>query len=398
MRLTNLDETEDDVGDAEKEAYRVAIARARARLVPLFMLVYVFAHIDRTNIGFAAKAGLQSDLAMSDARYGLGSGIFFLGYIFLQIPANMLLREIGARRWLGGIMILWGCVSSSTAFVQTEGQFLFLRFCLGIAESGFVPGVMLYFSFWFVKADRAKAISIFFVASPISGVVSAVFAAAILSQMEGAAGWRGWRWVLLLQGMPAVMLGVFSLLTLPDGPEDAAWLTPQEKRLVCNARLPEVNAADQRLDSSSSRSGGANTSGGAASSCGLVGEAMRDRMLWVLWPLLFVLNMAIYGISMWLPLLMGRLTGVAEGFEADLLCALPPLCATIVVGVIGCKADWFVRQQVQWVPSAVIYSNPYDCCLVPHTVHLFTCITRYSRCPVQCCCVRAGGACSPSAG
>jgi len=198
------------------------------RLMPLLMACYLLAYLDRINIGFAAVT-MNHDLHLDAYHYGLGAGLFFWGYFFFEVPSNLMLQRFGARRWIARIMVTWGLVSMGTAFIQGWVGFLALRFILGVAEAGLFPGVILYLTYWFPAAYRARIISAFMVAIPLSLAVGSPISTAILA-MGGIAGFKGWQWLFLIEGAPTILLAVIVLLVLPDRPRDAGWLADDQKQ------------------------------------------------------------------------------------------------------------------------------------------------------------------------
>ncbi|PKW16637.1 MFS transporter [Saccharopolyspora spinosa] len=203
------------------------------RLSPFLGLMYLVNYLDRTNLAFAGPAGMKTDLGLSAAAFGFASGIFFLGYLVLEVPSNLALHRFGARRWLARILVSWGVVASLIAFVPNAESLYVLRLLLGMAEAGFAPGVLLYLTYWFTKRDRARAMALFLVAIPLTSVVGAPIAGALIQY--GAAilpGMSGWRFMILMTGLPAVILGVICWFYLTDRPEGATWLTGREKQLL----------------------------------------------------------------------------------------------------------------------------------------------------------------------
>ncbi|KPL67815.1 hypothetical protein SZ64_06615 [Erythrobacter sp. SG61-1L] len=237
-------------------AFEAATYRKLAlRLVPLLFLGYFVAILDRVNVGFA-KLQMASDLALSDAVYGFGAGIFFIGYFFFELPSNLILARVGARRWIARIMITWGALSAGFMFLgdlhwgpvptmlgltQAEFSFYLLRFILGLAEAGFFPGVILYLTFWFPAARRAHVVALFLVAIPLASALGAPLSGAILQFFDGTGGMRGWQWLFLLEGIPSVLVGLAVLARLPDRPADARWLADDERALI-EARLAHDEA------------------------------------------------------------------------------------------------------------------------------------------------------------
>ena len=210
------------------DARRAAvIARVNRRIIPFAFICYVVAYIDRVNIGFAARE-LQHDLGLSATEYGLGAGLFFLGYCLFEIPSNLILERVGARRWIARIMIGWGIVSMATMFISDVTSFMIARVVLGIAEAGFFPGMVLYLTYWVPAAERARTNALFMMAAPVSVIIGAPVSEAIL-RMNGMFGLRGWQWLFLLEGLPAVMLGFLALRVLTDRPEQADWLPADDR-------------------------------------------------------------------------------------------------------------------------------------------------------------------------
>lgn len=201
------------------------------RLIPFLMLLWVLAWIDRVNIGFI-KLTMLDELKWSEAIYGLGAGIFFLGYFFFEVPSNLLLQRIGAKKTIMRITIGWGLTSILTMFVRTPEMFYFLRFLLGVFEAGFYPGIILYLTYWFPSDRRAKAFGMFMSASAFAGVIGGPLAGTIMTTMHGVNGWSGWQWVLLIEGIPSVLAGIVTYFYLTDRPEQARWLTERERQIV----------------------------------------------------------------------------------------------------------------------------------------------------------------------
>ncbi len=201
------------------------------RLIPFLMVLWILAWIDRVNIGFV-KLTMLDDLKWSEAVYGLGAGIFFLGYFFFEVPSNLLLQKIGAKKTIMRITIGWGLTSIAMMFVKTPEVFYFMRFLLGVFEAGFYPGIILYLTYWFPNDRRAKAFGTFMSASALAGVIGGPLAGWIMTSFNGVNGWQGWQWVFLLEGIPSVIAGFVTFFYLTDKPEQAKWLTARERELV----------------------------------------------------------------------------------------------------------------------------------------------------------------------
>jgi sugar phosphate permease len=201
------------------------------RVIPFLMALWILAWIDRVNIGFA-KLQMLGDLRFTEAVYGLGAGIFFLGYFFFEVPSNLLLERIGARLTIARITILWGIACTGMMFVKTPLQFYILRFLLGVFEAGFYPGVILFLSYWYPTGRRAKAFGLFMSASALAGVIGGPLAGTVMTDLAGVNGWAGWQWVFLLEGIASVLAGFVTLFYLTDKPERASWLSGEYKRLI----------------------------------------------------------------------------------------------------------------------------------------------------------------------
>jgi D-galactonate transporter len=264
----------------EAETYR----KITRRILPLLFLGYLFAFLDRINVGYA-QLQMKSALGFSDATYGLGAGIFFLSYLLFEIPSNLLLERIGARLTLLRIMVLWGLTSAGTMFVATPGQFYMARFLLGLFEGGFFPGIILYLTYWYPSSRRAAVTGQFMFAVPVAGMVGGPLSAWILSSLDKVAGLDGWRWIFLIEGLPTVVLGIVCYFTLRDEPSQATWLTDSEKALV------------QRLLSSD---GSGHRRGRDGWGFPLY-EVLRDAQVWVLVFIYFACAVASYSFTFWLP-------------------------------------------------------------------------------------------------
>ncbi len=256
------------------------------RLMPYLFLCYVLAYVNRVNVGFA-KLQMQQSLDMSDAVYGFGAGLFFIGYFFLEVPSNMLLKRIGARLLLGTIMIIWGIVSALTMFTGGETSYYVLRFLLGAVESGFFPGVILYLTFWYTDKHRARMVAILMSAVPISGMTAGPFSGWVLQHFQGVSHLGGWQWLFLLCGIPSSIAGLITLLFLTDEPAKARWLSADEKKIVLD-RLREEEQRKQRTGKTSHR---------------LV-DVFRNPAVWLLSLVYFGITMGNYGIGFWLPQLI----------------------------------------------------------------------------------------------
>jgi ACS family tartrate transporter-like MFS transporter len=301
------------------------------RLIPFMTLLYVVNFLDRVNVGFAALT-MNKDLGFSPATFGFGAGVFFVGYALFQVPANVVLERMGARRWIFSIMVVWGALSASNAFVQSAGGFYILRFALGAVEAGFVPGVFFYLTLWFPPAYRARFIASFMAAAPISAIVGGPLSGAILG-MDGVLSLRGWQWLFLIEGLPACVLAFAVLKFLPDGPASAGWLVPEEKAMIAR-RIVAENPVEHRN----------------------LWRALRDPRVIALGFVNFGVLAGANGVSLWLPQIVQQMgfSNLATGF----IVALPSLASTIVMILWGCLSD--ARRERVWhvaIPALVAASS-----------------------------------------
>src|SRR5262245_24549546 len=227
----------------ERTLEQRTIAKVSWRLLPLIVVIYFVAYMDRTNVSFASLS-MNKDLGFSAYVYGWGAGIFFFGYFLFEVPSNLILHRVGARIWIARIMLTWGVVSGLMIFVSGPRSFLLIRFLLGVAEAGFFPGVLLYFTYWFPAAYRGRVISALFLAVPGSNAVAAAISGALL-QLDGAGGLAGWQWVFLIESLPAVLLAPIVLMVLTDRPADARWLTNDERAWLQTRLLEEERAIQE---------------------------------------------------------------------------------------------------------------------------------------------------------
>ncbi len=289
------------------EAQRRTILKISWRLLPLIVLSYLIAYIDRTNVAFAALT-MNKDLGISAYLYGWGAGIFFLGYALFEVPSNMILAKVGARRWIARIMLTWGLISGAMAFATGPVSFLVLRFLLGVAEAGFFPGIIFYLSTWFPAAYRARVISTLFIAVPISNAAASIVSGAIL-EMDGVLGLRGWQWVFILEALPAVLLTFVVLRRMVDRPADAKWLSSEERVWLEGELLAERRKVE---------------SYGHVS----LWRALTDRRVLVLAMIYMTSVTASYGIVFFLPQIVKGLGH--SNFVTGMLTAIP-----YTVGIIG---------------------------------------------------------------
>jgi len=302
---------------ATTELGRTTVAKVSRRLLPFVLLLYVVAWLDRVNIGFAALQ-MNKDLALSDAVYGFGAGIFFIGYALCEVPSNLILARVGARLWIARIMITWGILSIAMMFVQGAMSFYLVRFLLGAAEAGFLPGILYYLGNWFPAAERARAVSWFMLAIPLSTVVGGPLAGFIL-ELHGWHGLAGWQWLFLMEGVPAVLLGGVVLVYLTDTPEQAKWLAPEQRRWLAECVLSEQRAAQARHGIGLSK-------------------ALLHPTVWLLAFVLFAGQTASYGLTLWIPQIVKSLSGLGT-FAVSMISALPYVAASIGMVVICASSD-----------------------------------------------------------
>jgi MFS transporter, ACS family, tartrate transporter len=280
-------------------------ARISSRLIPLLIGLYILAYLDRVNVGFAALQ-MKRSLAFSDTVYGIGAGIFFLGYALLEVPSNLLLERVGARRWIARIMISWGLISASMAFVKTPSTFYVMRFLLGASEAGFFPGIILYLTYWFPAQRQAKAVARFMTAVAIAGIIGAPVSVAVL-KLNGLLHLEGWQWIFLVEGLPSVIAGLAVIWLLTDGPDQVGWLSVTEK-----GRLRELLLRDEQTPSQHR----AHT----------LRTALTSARIWLMALIYLIISMSLYAISMWLPLVLKNVSRISDS-RAILFSSLPYLIA-----------------------------------------------------------------------
>ncbi len=292
------------------------LRKVSRRLIPFLFLLYVAAYLDRINVGFA-QLQMKTELGFSDSVYGLGAGIFFIGYFIFEIPSNLILARVGARVWIARIMITWGLISASMAFIHTPTSFYVLRFLLGVAEAGFFPGVIYYLGLWFPAAQRARAVSQFMTATAIAGVVGGPLSAALFG-LDGVAHLAGWQWIFIAEGIPSVVLGVIVLFYMTERPESARWLTSAQRASLCAHLQAEARAIAAH------------------------GETLRGALLhplvWRLALLYFTLIVGFYSISFWSPQIIRSFSSL-DNVGVALVSAIPYVAAAIAMVIVGAHSD-----------------------------------------------------------
>ena len=308
--------------DIEKRAY----SKVFWRIMPFLMLCYVIAYLDRVNVGFA-KLQMAQDLAFSETVFGLGAGLFFIGYFLFEVPSNLLMHKLGARIWIARIMITWGIISALFVFVKTPATFYIMRFLLGLAEAGFYPGVILYLTYWYPANRRAKMIALFMSGIPVAGMFGNPLSGFIMDAFHDYGGMRGWQWMFLIEALPALLIGVITVFVLKNGIDQAPWLDADEKR-VLKRNIEE----DSRQ---------ANASG--------TGHSLRavfsDRRVWWMCLIYFCFVTGQYALTFWMPTLV-KTSGVKGNLNIGLLSAIPFVCAIVVMNFLGHSAD--ARRERRW--------------------------------------------------
>ncbi|WP_454734947.1 MFS transporter [Cupriavidus necator] len=301
------------IGDAafEDATYR----KVSWRLVPFLLLCYVVAYLDRVNVGFA-KLQMLNDLKFSETIYGLGAGIFFIGYFLFEVPSNVILHKVGARIWIARIMITWGAISAAMMFVTTPTMFYVLRFLLGIAEAGFFPGIILYLTYWYPANRRGRTTTFFMTAIALSGVIGGPLSGWVMQAFDGHNGWAGWQWMFLLEGLPSILVGLWVLAYLDDRIAHAKWLTPEEKALL------ERNIAHENAHKEDPP----------------IRTVMFSPRVWLMSAIYFCFVMGLYGVSFWLPTIIKQ-TGVKSALDIGLLTAIPYGCAVVGMVLVAHSAD-----------------------------------------------------------
>ncbi len=305
-----------------RQVYR-KIAR---RLIPFLFILYLIAYVDRVNVGFA-KLQMSAELGFSDLVYGFGSGVFFIGYFLFEVPSNLILHRVGAKVWIARILLTWGVISAAMALVDSATSFYTLRFLLGVGEAGFFPGIILYLTYWFPSELRAKSTTSFMTAIAVAGIVAGPVSGYVMETMDAWLGLRGWQWLFLLEGLPAIVLGVVTYVVLDDGPESATWLSGEEKQ----------NLLKQLADDKASRG------------IGDPHESLRkifvSPRVWLLALIYFCLALGLYGVSFWLPQIVHDLDQGGLTLTG-LLSAIPYAVAVVAMVAVARSSD--ATQERRW--------------------------------------------------
>lgn len=309
-----------------------AVRKVKGHVLPLFVVMFILNYIDRVNIGFV-RTHMEHDLGIGAAAYGFGAGLFFIGYALFEVPSNMLLQKVGARIWLTRIMFTWGIVATLMAFIQNETHFYILRFLLGVAEAGFFPGVIYYFTRWLPGVERGKAIAIFLSGSAVASLISGPLSGVLL-QIEGF-GLHGWQWMFAIEGLASVAIGFFVWFWLDSKPHDAKWMTREEQDALVNAIDQEQRERDA-----------VNTVKPT------LGKLLKDRQIMLFCALYFCIQLTIYAATFWLPSIikkMGDLSDVQVGFFNS----IPWLISIIAMYAFASLSGKFKFQQA-WVAAALL--------------------------------------------
>jgi D-galactonate transporter len=286
------------------------------RIVPFLMLCYVVAYLDRVNVGFA-KLQMLSDLKFSDTVFGLGAGVFFLGYFLFEVPSNVILHKVGARVWIARIMITWAIISGAFMFVSTPLTFYIMRFLLGLAEAGFFPGIILYLTYWYPAQRRARMVCTFMTAIPLAGVIGGPLSGWIMESFAGVQGLTGWQWMFVLEAVPAIILGIAVLLYLDDGIRPAKWLNETEKRILeSNIQKDAIGRAEHPS----------------------LRSMFADPRVWLMALIYFCCVMGQYGLTFWLPTLI-KTAGIKGVLNIGLFTAIPYAVAVAAMLYLGRSSD-----------------------------------------------------------
>jgi MFS transporter, ACS family, tartrate transporter len=296
---------------------RETLGKVTRRLMPFLLLLYVVAWLDRVNVGFAALQ-MNQELGFSATVYGFGAGVFYFGYALFEIPSNLVLARVGARLWIARIMITWGLISVAMLFARNATTFYVLRFLLGVAEAGFLPGIIYYLTYWYPRSSRARAVSWFMAAIPLSIVIGGPLAGVLLS-MNGLFGLAGWQWLFLLEGAPAVILGIVVLFYLTDTPDKAHWLAPAERAWLSECIRSEHAHAKARHGVDLRR-------------------ALLHPTVWQLAFVMFACQCGSYGLTYWVPQIVKGVSGLSD-LQVGFLSALPYLAAALGMVFIGWNSD-----------------------------------------------------------
>jgi MFS family permease len=325
-----------DIGNVSEER---TYAKVTLRLLPFLGLCYLIAYLDRVNVGFA-KLQMQADLAISDAAYGFGAGIFFIGYFFFEVPSNLILHRVGARLWIARIMVTWGIISAGMAFtaplaratgLEVETTFYALRFLLGVAEAGFFPGVLLYLNYWYPTHRQSRAVALLLMAQPFSFVFGGPASGAIMESFAGSSGMFGWQWMFIIEAIPAVLVGIAVLVYLDNGIEEARWLTPPEKQLLRDRLAQDARSKVEHG----------------------FGAVLSMPPIWLFSGILFCIVTGVYGINFWLPTIIKE-TGLQSVLAIGVVTAACYFSAAVMSVLITRRAERMNEKRWHATAAAVL--------------------------------------------
>ncbi len=315
-----------------REVLNSAVTKIKQRVLPLFVIMFIVNYIDRVNIGFV-RTHLAADIGISTAAYGLGAGLFFVGYAIFEVPSNMLLQKFGAKVWLTRIMLTWGITATAMAFVQGETSFFVLRFLLGVAEAGFFPGVIYYFTQWLPNAERGKAMAVFLSGSALASILSGPISGALLQ--IGGDTLHGWQWMFIIEGMASIVLCGVVWLWLDSTPDDARWLTQRERdSIVSTIAQEQVERSKNKPRQLSSW------------------QLLRDGQIAIFCFIYFSVSLTIYGATFWLPSIIRKM-GDYSDFQVGLFNSIPWLISIVAMMVFAGLAARF-RYQQAWTAAALL--------------------------------------------
>ena len=317
-----LSSTKVAVGAMTTDEASKAYSKVTWRLLPFLFLCYVFAYLDRVNVGFA-KLQMMNDLGLSEAVYGMGAGVFFAGYLMFEVPSNIVMLKVGARAWITRIMVTWGLISAGMMFVKSPVSFYLLRFLLGVAEAGFFPAILLYLTYWFPSGRRGKVTALFMTGIPMSGVIGGPLSGVIMGTMDKVGGYHAWQWVFVLEAIPTIIFGCMAWFYLDDRVADAKWLNDSEKSLIEH----DLSQDQQGKHLHSLRDG------------------LINPRVWLLSSIYLFFTMGLYGISFWLPTII-KASGVSSPFDIGMLTMIPYAAATVTMILVGRSSD--VRRERRW--------------------------------------------------
>jgi MFS family permease len=310
------------LADADFHSGDTVFRKITWRFMPLLFVCYVVAYLDRVNVGFA-KLTMLNDLGFSDAAYGLGAGIFFIGYFMAEVPSNLILHKVGARRWIARIMVTWAIVSASMALTQSTTVFYILRFLLGVAEAGFLPGILLYLSQWFPTHRRGKMVAVLMAGNPVSGIIGGPVSGYILHTMNGVSGLAAWQWLFILEAVPAAILGVIVFFFLTDKVGDALWLDDRERAVA----MAELEAGLGKITHTSVRYG------------------LTGGRVWLLCAILFFIVMGSSTIGFFQPTII-KSSGISDPLTIGLLTIIPYVAS--LMGMFWAASSADARRERRW--------------------------------------------------